>query len=312
MAERKDIMLAHNLTQARFDKMPKPVIVQPKLNGNRCRSLFSNEKEVNLFSSSAAEIVSMPHIVKELKTLSLWGIELDGELYRHGWRHQKINGIVRRTVSFDSEHEQLSYCIYDIIDESISQLNRHNGLRQVDSFIKARGLTKVYVLKSYFAERMEQVMFWLAKFVDEGYEGIIIRDPTKPYVRKRTDALLKLKPSKFSSYKIIGYKRGLSEVCIVCRNTPSRCTCVGTKPELVSVPLETLGAIKCKTPEGKEFYVGTGEALTDLTRADFWQHRSELVGKYALVKYHELSVDGAPVPGMLVEISMQIRREDER
>ena len=308
MAKRQGVMLAYKFEQAKFDKMPKPVIVQPKLNGNRCRALHDNKGVVSLLSSSEAPIVSMPHIMEQLTKLPIQSTELDGELYHHGWRHQKINGIVRRTMTYDSGHKQINYHIFDIVDESVRQIDRINGLRQVDGFIKMRNLLNLHVVESYFVDTIDQVMLWLSKFMEKGYEGIIIRDPSKPYTRRRTNGLLKLKPALFDTFEIIGYKKGLTRVCTNCGNTPSYCTCECQEDEinLVEVPLETLGAVRCKTLTGKTFYVGSGQALTDLTRANFWQHRNLLIGRRALVKYHELSIDGAPVPGVLQEITPKL------
>jgi len=233
MAKRKGVMLAYKFEQKKFDKMPKPAIAQPKLNGNRCRAIFDDEGKVTLLSSSETLIVSMAHIVEQLEKLPLEGMELDGELYRHGWRHQKINGIVRRTVHCDADHEQIQYCIFDLVDEAITQINRINGLRQVDGLIKMRNLPSLYVLKSYFVVNVAEVMLWLSTFMGEGYEGVIIRDPSKSYVRKRTNALLKLKPMQYDSFEIIGYKKKFSKVCMDCKRTPSRCHGEGGPRELI-------------------------------------------------------------------------------
>lgn len=304
MAKRKDIMLAYPMTQARFDKMPKPVVVQPKLNGNRCRAIFNEEGKVSLLSSSAAPIVSMPHIIKELESLPIKNIELDGELYHHGWSHQRINGIVRRTITMGEEHFQIGYYIFDGIDEKVVQVNRLPLLQQLTALIGAHKAPHVCVLETWFAANVKDVMFWLSKFMEKGYEGIIIRSPSAPYIRKRTANLLKLKPMKFDTFEIIGYKKELTKVCIHCRETPSRCTCVVVPDqcELVEIPLDTLGALQCKTLEGKEFYVGSGQVLTDSSRSLYWESRHALVGKKALVKYQNLSDGGVPIHGVLEEI----------
>ena len=304
MAQRRDIMLAYKMTEAKFNKLPKPVIVQPKLNGNRCRAIFDDDGNVKLLSSSGLPIVSVDHIVKQLKLLPVRNLELDGELYRHGWSHQKINGIVRRTITTESSHSEITYNIFDTVDENMMQANRILIVKQIDGFILSQRLTHVKTLKSYFAETLDQVMFWLAKFMDEGYEGIIIRNGVAKYTRKRTNNLLKLKPMKFDTFEIIGYKKELTKVCIICKQTPSRCQCTVkvALEDLVEIPLDTLGAIECKTFDGKTFYVGSGKALTDSTRYNLWESRQTIVGKRALVKFQGLSDDGIPVHGVLEEI----------
>ncbi len=141
--------------------------------------------------------------------------------------------------------------------------------------------------------------------MEEGYEGIIVRNARAPYVRRRTGNLLKLKPMQHDTFKIIGYKKELTRVCIICKMTPSYCSCVviGETPELVDIPIDTLGAIECITVDGKDFSVGSGTALTDATRAHFWQIRHLLIGKRALVKFQNYSDRGIPIHGVLIEIS---------
>ena len=113
MATRKGIMLAYTFNINRFKKYTKPVIVQPKLNGNRCRCIFDHTGKTTLLSSSERVITSVPHINKQGDSLGLKNLELDGELYLHGLDHQYINAIVAPTVNIHPEHEVLEYHVFD-------------------------------------------------------------------------------------------------------------------------------------------------------------------------------------------------------
>ena len=72
------------------------------------------------------------------------------------------------------------------------------------------------------------------KIVDEGGEGVMLRDPNSMYEAKRSDKLLKVKKFDDSEATIIGHEKG--------------------EGRLVGL----LGAIRVKDDEGKEFKIGSG------------------------------------------------------
>jgi ATP-dependent DNA ligase len=109
------------------------------------------------------------------------------------------------------------------------------------------------------------------KYVGEGFEGIVIRDPSKVYnFGGRTNAMIKVKMYKDAEFEIVGYSEGL-------------------RPEdMVFV---------CKTKEGKEF-----EAKPMGPRELKWEYldrMDEIIGKMATVKYFYLSDEGCPLQPVL-------------
>ena len=94
---RKGIQLAYPFEEKRLQKWSPPYLVQPKLNGERCRALLLNEPV--MLSSEENLITSCPHILEEFRTIvqrfpELKGLELDGENYSHGTLLQDIHSIV--------------------------------------------------------------------------------------------------------------------------------------------------------------------------------------------------------------------------
>ena len=300
MAERSGIMLAHKLTDTKWAKLTKPAIVQPKYNGNRCRVIFNGDGDPTLLSSSEAEITSVNHLKPQLKALNLYNMELDGELYKHGLPHQEINQIVRRTNTVHANRGVIEYHLFDAPADQLKQFERIHVLNAVQERARERHTTHIKFAPYFYVNDMKEVLAKFSEFVNYGYEGIILRDLNAYYVRKKCNTMLKFKPDKSESYPIIGFIEGITKVCEECYNTSSRCGCEDTK--IIDLPAGILGAVSCITKTGKKFNLGGGPFLTKENRIKFWTNPEVLVGKTAVAKFYEKSVDGAPKSGVLIDV----------
>ena len=91
---RQGIMLCSPFEESRLKKWRAPYILQPKLDGIRCRAIVEGKGNVKLLSSEENEILSVPHINAQLESLKIDKLELDGELYIHGTPFETIESIV--------------------------------------------------------------------------------------------------------------------------------------------------------------------------------------------------------------------------
>jgi DNA ligase-1 len=97
--------------------------------------------------------------------------------------------------------------------------------------------------------------------VENGYEGIMIKDLNAPYECKRSTAWLKLKPFIEVSLEVIEIEEGTG------RN-------VGR-----------LGAFVCAgDDDGKRIKVNVGSGFSDSNRDDFWNHRNSCIGNIVEVR----------------------------
>jgi len=267
MAERKDIMLAYAWEEKRFNKWPKPVIVQPKLNGDRCRAVFDENGKVTLYSSSGAVRVSVPHLNEELEDLHLSNTELDGELYCHGMRFQDIRSITSRTINLHPNHELINYYIYDLVDEEREQIRRMDELfiliPPTAFFLRRVPMTLVNTPEEFLNQVGSSVIL--------GYEGAIARHPHAPYVRRKTTTMMKLKPQVSDTFVVVGYEEEVS---------------------ISGAPKGALGALRCWNENKDVFKVGTG--FTRSQREVFWELRKSLPGKFVKIRFQELTRDGIP------------------
>jgi len=272
---RKGIMLAYPFEEKRLLKWPA-ALVQPKLDGDRCRAIFNGAGNVTLLSSEEHVIESVPHIKNGLAALHLKHIELDGELYVHGMLHQDIRSIVGRTRSLSMDYGEIQFHVFDCVDQDF-QIGR---LQRAKNLLREAG-PEVQVVPTELAHNVEQIMKLMGDFTEAGYEGVIVRHPFNQYVRKRSTLMMKFKPRKEDFYTIIG---SVEEVSIH------------------GEPKNALGALICQDDMGTSFQVGSGPALTREARIALWAERGALPGKVAHVKCQHLSKDHVPRFPVRVEI----------
>lgn len=262
MAERSGIMLCYPFEEKRLKKWNCPVIVQPKLDGVRCRYLAGRHE---LVSSSGRVITGIPHILEALERFRETTIELDGEIYNHHLTFEQINSIASRTTEPSPRYRDAEFHVFDIVRDS----------PQADRLVSLKQLPLAAPLKPVdyeVAMSTEAIMDVLRRRCDEGYEGIIVRHPLGRYERKRSTMVMKFKPRKSDVYEIIDFKPQYD------------------KNGALKEPLR-LGAIICCGDDGTPFAVGSG--FTDEQRLKYWHE--DLVGKYCRVLYQHIT-PGRGVP----------------
>lgn len=257
-ANRQGIMLGYAFTKKLFERLGSPLIVQPKLEGDRLRSPITEGIPV-LLSSSAAVRHSLPHIEDELRKSKFNTIELDGEAYVHGWKHSQIRSIVSRTVNLHPNHKAMQYHVYDIVSGD-DQLDR---LARLWDILKSREWSYIKPVPFNMVRTLDEVQklydYWLAA----GYEGIIMRSMYAPYVRKKTVTMLKFKPRLSEYFEILNV---IEEVSIK------------------GVQKDTFGAFTCITEDGSQtFSVGSGP--TKEQRDKLWENRELLVGSDVKIRF---------------------------
>lgn len=269
--KRSGIMLAYPFEERRLAKWNPPYLVQPKLDGERCRAVRI-EGTYLLLSSEENVIVSVPHINEALDKL-LTSNELDGELYCHGWPFEEIHSVVGRTKNLHPNYEAISYSVFDVVSAG-PQYVRSKIIPELD--LKPP-LFQVMTIPCW---SLEDVMRAYDTFLRTGYEGIVVRHIDNEYVRRRSPAMMKFKPKKDDFYEVIDYTEEIDKN---------------------GNPKGRLGAIVCKGSDGTVFNVGTG--LTDNDRETLWETREALSGKLCHVQYQHLTA-GKGVPRFPVYVSI--------
>lgn len=240
-----------------------PCLVQRKLDGVRCIASVKG-----LFSRNGKAFPHLKTIKAEIQAIGEEGILLDGELYSDTLTFQEIVGLVKKEklkAIDETKLNQIHLCVYDVINTTLT--NQERNAKLTNLFVK-HSFKYLRLLASEECPTRDQVGEFHARYVAEGYEGLMLRNKTGKYrIGVRSIDLQKYKEFEDGEYKVVGYKEGegLEKGCVIWI---------------------------CKTPKGQDFAVrprGTHEA-----RAELFIDADSYVGKQLTVRYQELTTDGIP------------------
>ena len=263
--------------------------VSKKIDGVRC-SFYWKDGEVKSasrgggnYDASTYQIREHPALIKLLSEHPDW--VLDGELYKHGKSLQQISGAARMEKTAGG-CDWLEYYLYDVMIPDAPFEDRLQCLTDITellnlSFIPEREWQKdelrVQIVPHVLvvgANKKKQIMTLHDMYVEEGWEGCVARDVSKPYkYGGRGQEMVKFKMYQDAEFEITGISEGLREedMCFV---------------------LITDTGIKFKAKP-----MGSRE-LKQQYRNDL----NNLIGKMATVKYFYLSDDGTPLQPVLKAI----------
>jgi len=106
--------------------------------------------------------------------------------------------------------------------------------------------------------------------LDEGLEGVMVKDPNAAYKTKRTDGWLKIKPWITVDLVIVDVEQGTAE----------------------SKFAHTLGALVCEGEDnGKRIRVNVGSGFSEELRDQIWKARDKVVGRIVEIKGDALTLD---------------------
>lgn len=274
--KRQGIQLAYPATENAVRRLGKVFYIQPKLNGERCKVIDFHDEPV-LLSSYGNEFKFMDHIQREIK--DLWRaagtpFPLDGEIYVHGWERERIDSALRRRVNQSEETKHLEFHVFDVpipvVQEArLAILSEHlhetEHIKRVDT---------------YLAEEQNWLEF-TDRFLDLGYEGSIVRSLKHLYQEKRTNQMLKYKPTEYDEYEIVDLLEAISKD---------------------GDPKGMVGAFIVRGNDGTVFKVGAGK-LTHSRRTNYWNSRKHIIGMTLLVKHGKIiTSNGIPTPAVAVEV----------
>jgi DNA ligase-1 len=267
-----ECMLAHDGANHE-SKITGKKILQKKLDGVRCLTVVDYEsRTVTMYTRNGKELVNFPHITDYLNT-NLDNIArsyvIDGEIMSATF--QDLMKQVHRKDNVQSSDAVLN--VFDIIPlsefksgkGSMGQRRRLNFIKE--NFSKIFGDSGCIEIVSWIEVDLDtlvgEVEFkdFNKQMLDQGYEGVMIKDVDAPYECKRTVSWLKQKPFIEVSLAVVGVEEGTGK-------NEGR-----------------LGAIICEgTDDGKFIRVNVGSGFTDDQRIEFWDAKDSLIGQIVEVR----------------------------
>ena len=206
----------------------KEWLASRKIDGLRCiiylgddDKLHTSSRGATNYDSAMFEILTHPALIKLFKNNK--GLMLDGECYHHGYTLQQINSIAR-TQKVAKDLEVLQFYWYDIVDLNNPFKSRLAKMKSIAEELKEYGseigwkpdrIFKENELRIQFVPQVEvngwdNMMKLHNDYVSEGWEGLVIRDPKRPYKPNgRTNDMIKIKVYKDDCFKVIDKEAGL-------------------------------------------------------------------------------------------------------
>lgn len=238
-------MLA-NKWEDRKKYISEPFYVQPKLDG--VRLLVSRD---GCFSRTGKIVKGVEYLADKLKD----GEWLDGECYAPDMSFEDL------TSAFKMDPKSLEFHGFDYFDINRPDLpfaERQRILREKTST----------VVDTFLVPKKSEIPEYHKKFVEQGHEGIMIRESTSVYeVGKRSNYLLKFKEFQTEEYEIVGAKTGH-----------------GRDADAV--------VWVCKTANGHEFTAKPEGTIKE--REKYYKEREKYIGKQLTVRFQNLTALGVP------------------
>jgi DNA ligase-1 len=185
---------------------------------------------------------------------------LDGELWIARGQFERVSGIVRRESPDDAAWRDVRYVLFELpgapgpFHERVEQIRHLVGQANVPWLLASQQVLPTD--RSDLQNRFDEV-------VRAGGEGLMLHLADASYATGRSDVLLKMKPWQDAEAVVIGHQPGKGRFAGL------------------------LGALRVRTPEGREFMIGTG--FTEAQR-----HEPPALGSTVTYRYRDLTGSGLP------------------
>ncbi|ACB34977.1 ATP dependent DNA ligase [Leptothrix cholodnii SP-6] len=187
---------------------------------------------------------------------------LDGELWLGRSRFDAMSALIRREHSADDPlWREVRYAVFELPDAPGDFAQRHRAMRELLPGTDA--VAGAHVVQQRRLDDRQELDRWLAEVIAAGGEGLMLHRADAPYVTGRSDWLLKLKPQLDAEAMVIGHLPGKGRHA------------------------GRLGALRVRTPDGREFALGSG--LSDAERDD-----PPAPGRWVTYRYRGLTNSGLP------------------
>ena len=184
---------------------------------------------------------------------------LDGELWSKRADFENIVSIVR-TKTPDARWEQLRYHVFEVPQQTGGLPDRLAVLRD---YLRQRPSERIVIVPQIRVNAAAELTGFLAKVSAADGEGVVVRDPARPYKTGRLSSALKA-------------KNHLDTECVVREILPGKGKYTGQ-----------MGALRCEMADGNQVNIGSG--FSDELRA-----QPPPMGSVITFKYYGLTRKGKP------------------
>lgn len=261
----KDGSQSSSKTLEQLGLVGKEIIVQPKLDGNRCMIKLHGDGNVTMYTRKGDVMpVQLYHIIDDLKSKEpTMPVILDGELYSDEISFNTLNGLIKRVKATPEEVEKRKLIKFHLYDVMLDK-----GYEYRYDFIKEFVSDNVIIVESRkIVATIENIQDNLESFLLDGYEGLMIRVLNKGYENKRSWTLLKVKVFEDAEFELVGFQEDVRGGFV--------------------------GAFIMKDKNGAIFNAGASGQSVEV-RTEMWNNQKNYIGKMATVAYFGLSEYNIP------------------
>jgi len=273
-------------------KIAYPAYIQPKLDGIRC-FIHVDGENVKLVSRTGKEFTSLGHIADAISELvSVMGKDtsgfspsarsfiLDGELYNHQFKEdfQGLVSAIKRDKPSENTHLVQFHC-YDYVAEDRDFEDRIHELYHMDQWWQEGDC--IHIVPTFPVDNLDEVVEQNSLWLEDGYEGSMIRNAKGGYQpNRRSPDLQKYKSFLDAEFEIVGAYENKGKM-------EGQCT------------------FTCVTEDGTEF--GVKPMGDESQREQYWIdfQAGKLTGKMLTVKFFEWTTSENPVPRFPVGVCVR-------
>jgi len=267
-------------SDAELDKLRFPLLASAKLDG--VRAVVKN----GVVLSRSLKPIPNEYVQSLFKHLEHFDGELIvGEPTSKTVYRDTVSGVMSKGGEPD-----VTFFVFDHIEyPTRSYRERIKRIRTNPLFTSAGVMHEQHIITC-----LDTLLTFEQQTLDEGYEGLILRDPDAPYKFGRSTAregyLLKLKRFTDAEFEVIGFEERMHNGNEATTNELGRTARSGHKAGKTG--RGDLGALVVRTAEGLVFNVGTG--FDDALRAEIWSNQDKYKGALAKVKFFQVGMKDAP------------------
>jgi DNA ligase-1 len=257
-----------------------PMFLSPKLDGVRAMVVDgqlrtrSLKPVANLYTQAK---FSLPQLTG-----------LDGELIVGEPNHPDVYRTTNSAVSTITGEPRVVFHVFDFFGVNEGYADRKVRVHQ-------HQWPDVAIVPQHIVYDLEQVSSFEAKYIKQGYEGVMLRSYDSPYKQGRSTAneqyLLKVKRFKDSDAEILTMEELMHNANEAKQNELGYTERSSHKENMVGTG--RMGALVVRDiHSGVEFKIGTG--FYDAERQDMWNRKVELWGKIVKYKFQPAGVKDKP------------------
>lgn len=185
---------------------------------------------------------------------------LDGELWMGRGSFDQLSGLVRREVPDDATWRQVRYMVFELPEAPGTFAQRAERLHDI---VARANIPWLQAVQQFRVADQRSLLQRMNEVVAAGGEGLMLHRADAPYETGRSDTLLKVKPWLDAEARVIGHVAGKGKFAGL------------------------MGALRLRTPAGREFSVGTGFS-------DALRRNPPPMGAVVTYRYRDLTNNGIP------------------